>query len=174
MNKNYFTLGSVSSVLALVILSMTLLAMGYILFIETPSLRYMNLPFPVLKSPVYPGDVLPFKVSRCSDADERRAVTSSRYMDNLNDDKEVLAIEMIAVFIPPGCVTQTVNIHRVPESTIPGNYRLIGATSVPGMIRDFQVNWYSEPFWVVAKPVAVPAANPAANLIDILPPHAHP
>ena len=160
MNKNYFTLGSVSAVLALFILSVTAISMGYILFIETPSLRYMNLPFPVLKSPVYPGDILPFRVSRCSDAKERRAVTSSRYLDNLNDDKEVLAIEMIAVFIPPGCLTQTVNIHRVPESAVPGNYRLIGATSVPGMIRDFHVDWYSEPFHVIARPVFQPLKTP--------------
>ena len=153
MNKSYFTLGSVSAVMALFILSSTAISMGYILFVEKPDLRYMNLPFPVLKSPVYPGDLLPFRVSRCSDAKERRAVTSSRYLDNLDDDKEVLAIEMIAVFIPPGCVTQIVNIHRVPESATPGNYRLIGATAVPGMIRDFQIKWYSEPFKVIAKPV---------------------
>ena len=155
MSKNYFTLGAISASLALFILSMTAISMGYILFIESPSLRYMNLPVPVLKNPVYPGDVLPFTVSRCSDAKERRAITSSRYLDNLDDDKEVLAIEMIAVFIPPGCVTQTVNIHRVPESTAPGNYRLMGATPVPGLIRDFQVVWYTEPFKVVAKPVTI-------------------
>ena len=155
MSKNYFTLGAISAFMALFILSVTAISMGYILFIESPSLRYMNLPFPVLKSPVYPGDMLPFTVSRCSDAKERRAITSSRYLDNLDDDQEVLAIEMIAVFIPPGCVTQTVNIHRVPESTAPGNYRLMGATPVPGMIRDFQVVWYTEPFQVVAKPVAI-------------------
>ena len=154
MNQNYITIGSISAFMALFILSVTAISMGYILFIEAPSLRYTNLPFPVLKSPVYPGDLLPFRVSRCSDFHSRRAVTSSRYLDNLNDDKEVLAIEMIAVFIPPGCVTQIVNIHRVPESAVPGNYRLIGATAVPGMLRDFHVEWYSEPFQVVAKPVS--------------------
>ena len=159
MNKNYFTLGSVSAVMALLVLTTTTILMGYILFIETPSLRYMNLPFPVLKSPIYPGDVLPFTVSRCSDSKERRAITSSRYLDNLDDDKEVLAIEMIAVFIPPGCVTQTVNIHRIPESTTPGNYRLMGTTPVPGMLRDFQVGWYSEPFQVVAKPAETTPAH---------------
>ena len=165
MNKKYITIGSVSAVLALLILSATAISMGYILFIEKPYLRYMNLPFPVLKSPVYPGDTLPFTVSRCSDFHERRAVISSRYLDNLGDDKEVLAIEMIAVFIPPGCVTQTVNIHRIPESTVPGNYRLIGATSVPGMIRDFHVDWYSEAFRVVARPVARSAAKPTSEYV---------
>ena len=75
--------------------------------------------------------------------------------ENLGDDQEVLVLEMIAAIIPPGCVTQTVNIHRVPESTLPGNYRLIGATIVPGLIRDFHIPWGSEPFKVVAKPVPV-------------------
>ena len=159
MNKNYFTIGSVSAVLALFILTATAISMGYILFIETPSLRYMNLPFPVLKNPIYPGDVLPFTVSRCSDTKERRAVTSSRYLDNLDDDKELLAIEMIAVLIPPGCVTQTVNIHRVPESTTPGNYRLMGTTPVPGMLRDFHIPWESAPFKVIAKPTAEPVSS---------------
>ena len=161
MNRDYFTLSSVSAAFALVILSIATVSIIYVLFVESPSLRYMNLPFPVLKSPVYPGDVLPFTVSRCSDAKERRVITSSRYLENLDDDKEVLAIEMIAAIIPPGCVTQTVNIHRVPELTAPGNYRLMGATPVPGMIRDFHVVWYSEPFKVVAKPAAehVPAQS---------------
>ena len=151
MSKNYFTIGAISSVLALFILSATLIAMGYIFFVETPTLRYMNFPFPVLKSPVYAGDVLPLRITRCSDASGRRVITSSRYLDNLGDDQEVSVLDVIAAIIPPGCVTQVVNIHRVPESTEPGNYRLLGATTVPGMIRDFQIHWYSEPFQVVAK-----------------------
>ena len=155
MSKNYFTLGAISSVLALIILSATLIAMGYILFVEKPGLRYMNLPFPVLKNPIYPGDALPLRITRCSDANERRIITSSRYLDNLDDDEEVLVLDVIAAIIPPGCVTQVVNIHHVPESTTPGDYRLLGATTVPGILRDFQIKWYSEPFHVIAKPVSV-------------------
>ena len=153
MSKNYFTLGAISSVLALIILSATLIAMGYILFVEKPGLHYMNLPFPVLKNPIYPGEALPLRITRCSDANERRIITSSRYLDNLDDDEEVLVLDVIAAIIPPGCVTQIVNIHHVPESTLPGDYRLLGSTTVPGMIRDFQIKWYSEPFKVIAKPV---------------------
>ena len=115
----------------------------------------MNLPFPVLKNPIYPGDALPLRITRCSDAKGRRIITSSRYLDNLDDDEEVLVLDVIAAIIPPGCVTQIVNIHRVPESTLPGDYRLLGSTTVPGMIRDFQIEWYSEPFHVIARPSAI-------------------
>ena len=158
MNRDYFTLGSVSAAFALVILSIATISIIYVLFIEKPALHYTNLPFPVLKNPVYPGDVLPLSISRCSDANGRRVITSSRYLENLGDDQEVLVLEMIAAIIPPGCVTQTVNIHRVPESTAPGNYRLIGVTIVPGLIRDFHIDWYSAPFKVVAKLAAEPVS----------------
>lgn len=153
VTKGYFTLGAVSAALALIILSVTAISMIYIFLVEKPALRYMNLPFPVLRSPVYAGDLLPLRISRCSDANGRRIVNSTRYLENIGDDQEVSVLEVIAVIIPPGCVTQTVNIHRVPYSAAPGNYRLIGATTVPGMIRDFQVDWYSAPFQVIAKTV---------------------
>ena len=156
MNRAYFTLGSVSAAFALVILSVATISIIYVLFVEKPAMHYTNLPFPVLKSPVYAGDVLPLRISRCSDANGRRVITSSRYLENLGDDQEVLVLEMIAAIVPPGCVTQTVNIHRVPESTAPGNYRLIGATIVPGLIRDFHVPWDSASFKVIAKPAASP------------------
>ena len=155
MSRNYFTLGAISSVLALLILSATLISMVYIFIVEKPELRYMNLPFPVLKNPIYPGDALPLRITRCSDAKGRRIITSSRYLDNLDDDEEVLVLDVIAAIIPPGCVTQIVNIHHVPESTLPGDYRLLGSTTVPGMIRDFQIEWYSEPFHVIARPSAI-------------------
>ena len=156
MNRAYFTLGSVSAAFALVILSVATISIIYVLFVEKPAMHYTNLPFPVMKTPVYPGDVLPLIIARCSDSNGRRVITSSRYLENLGDDQEVLVLEMIAAIIPPGCVTQTVNIHRVPESTAPGNYRLIGATIVPGLIRDFHIAWDSEPFQVIAKPAAAP------------------
>ena len=158
MNKNYFTVGSVSSVLALLIMGLTAIGLVYILFVERPPLRYMNSPFPVLKNQVYPGDVLPLSVSRCSDANGRRVITSTRYLENIgdDDDQEVLVLDMIAAIIPPGCVTQLVKIHRIPALTPPGTYRFIGATIVPGLIRDFQIEWSSAPFQVVAKPVPVP------------------
>ena len=155
MNRDYFTVGSVSAVFALAILSVATVSISYVLFVEKPALSYMNLPFPVLKNPVYPGDVLPLRIARCSDATGRRVITSTRYLDNLGDDQEVSVLDVIAAIIPPGCVTQVVNIHRVPESTEPGDYRLIGATAVPGLIRDFHIDWYSEPFRVVAKPVTI-------------------
>lgn len=155
MNKAYFTPGSFASIFALIIISLTALGLIYVFVIEKPPLRYMNRPFPVLKRPIYPGDVVPLKVSRCSDAPMRRVITSSRYLENLGDDQEVLVMEMIAAIVPPGCVTQIVTIHRVPESTQPGQYRLIGAATVPGLIRAFKVEWYSEPFYVIAKPAVV-------------------
>ena len=159
MNRAYFTLGSVSAAFALAILSIATVSIIYVLFVEKPAIQYTNLPFPVLKNPVYPGDVLPLSIARCSDANGRRIITSTRYLENIGDDQEVLVLEMLAAIVPPGCVTQTVNIHRVPESTAPGNYRLIGATIVPGLIRDFHIAWDSEPFQVVAKPAAGPIAN---------------
>ena len=155
MNRDYFTLGSVSAAFALGILSIATVSIIYVLFVEKPALHYMNLPFPVMQSPVYPGDVLPLNISRCSDAPGRRVITSTRYLDNLGDDQEVSVLDVIAAIIPPGCVTQVVNIHRVPESTEPGDYRLIGATTVPGIIRDFQIHWYSEPFKVITKTALV-------------------
>jgi len=155
MNKNYITPGAFVSGMALFIISATALALVYIFFIEKPTVRYMNLPFPVLKKQFYAGEALPLKITRCSDAEERRVVTSSRYLENLGDDQEVLVLEMIAAIVPPGCVTQIVKIHRVPDATLPGQYRLIGSANVPGMIRDFRVDWYSAPFDVIPKPGSI-------------------
>ena len=150
--KAYLTPSAVTSAMALIIMSMTAVAMIFIFFIEKPALRYMNLPFPVMQSTVYAGDILPLSVSRCSEYDGRRVVTSSRYLEKTNGADDLSALDMVAAVIPPGCVTQIVKIHRIPESTAPGNYRLRGATIVHGLIRDFEIDWSSEPFQVIAKP----------------------
>lgn len=151
MIKDYFTPGTLVSGFMLFFIIATSAALLYVFFGERPSMRYTNLPFPVMKNPVYAGDALPLKITRCSDDKRKRVITSARYLENLGDDQEVLIMELLAVIVPPGCVTQTVRLHRVPESTQPGKYRIIGSANVPGLFRDFKVEWYSAPFEVIAK-----------------------
>lgn len=161
MIKDYLSPGTLVSAFALFFIIATSGALLYIFFVERPSMRYTNLPFPVMTKPVFAGDALPLKISRCSYDKKRRVITSARYLENLGDDQEVRVMELLAVIVPPGCVTQVTRVHRVPESTKPGQYRIIGSASVPGLIQDFKVEWYSEPFNVVSRetfirPLVVP------------------
>lgn len=133
----------------------------YLTLIEKPYLSYPTLPIPVVKKAVYPGDILEIKVTRCNASNSRKAYTSTRFLDNTGDDQEVLVFELVGVIAPPGCVTSISRAHRIPDSTAEGEYQLTGVATVTGIIRNFYVEWYTEPFRVLAKPGGTKGATGA-------------
>lgn len=137
---------------ALIVMFLTALVLLYLTVIEKPDLSYPTLPIPVLKKYVYPGDILDIKVTRCNSSKSRKTYTSTRFLDNTGDDQEVLVFELVGVVTAPGCNTSISRAHRIPESTSAGEYQLTGVATVPGLIRNFYVDWYTEPFTVLAKP----------------------
>lgn len=156
MILKYFTMTTLFVIPALAIAVTVIALIVYLTIIEKPYLSYTTLPIPVIKKTVQPGEILPLNVARCNASKERKVFTSTRLLENVGEDQEMLVMEVVGVSIRPGCWTSTVFSHRIPESAQPGRYRLIGVSTVPGMIRNFLVSWYSEPFEITAKPEAKP------------------
>lgn len=140
---------------ALIVMSLTAVVLLYLTVVEKPYLSYPVLPIPVVNKAVYPGDILQIKVTRCNASNSRKAYTTTRFLDNTGDDQEVLVFELVGVVSPPGCTTSISRAHRIPESTAAGEYQLTGVATVNGMIRNFFVEWYTEPFRVLPKPGAI-------------------
>ena len=136
-------------------LLIALCATGFIIYLmvfERAYLSYPDLPIKVLKKNVYPGEILPLKVMRCSASSKQQLFMTSRFMSNAGGDQEVLVLEPLGVVVQPGCLEKIVMFTRIPESARPGRYQLSGAASIQGIIRDFSVDWYTEPFTVLEKP----------------------
>lgn len=124
----------------------------YFFLTEKPYLSYAVLPIPVLKENVRAGDIMPLEITRCNSSDRRHIYSSAHYLDDLGYDQEIMALDMFYVSIDPGCLKTISSLHRIPESTQPGRYQIIGTAKIPGILRNFEVDWISEPFNVLAGP----------------------
>ena len=133
---------------------MALCATGFIIYLmvfERAYLSYPDLPIQVLKKNVYPGEILPLKITRCNASSKQKLFMTSRFISNVGSDQEVLVLEPLGIVVQPGCVTKIAMFTRIPESTRPGRYQIAGTASIPGIIRDFSVDWYTQPFDVMEK-----------------------
>lgn len=160
IKNSYLSPASLLSSLALLMMLATCAILIYLLFIERPPIRYTNLPFPVTNKAVRAGDVIPLTISRCNDSNTRTTIFSSRLLENTSNDQGVIVLEIIGLWVPPGCVTETVSTNRIPKSVQPGTYRISGIATVPGLIRNFFVPWHSEPFTVLPPFSPVPLVTP--------------
>ncbi len=151
MIEKYLNMTTLFVVPALALSGVIIALIVYLSLIEKPELSYQILPVPVMLKTVHAGQILPIKVSRCNANKQKRYYTSTRLLENVGEDQEMLVMEEVGVSVKPGCATQNIYLHRIPESAQPGDYRLLGVATVPGLIRNFYVTWYTENFKVVAK-----------------------
>lgn len=126
----------------------------YLWLFETAYLSYSDLPIRALKNRLYPGEILPLKITLCNSTSKQQLFTTTRFISNIGSDQEVLILDPIGIVLRPGCITKISEANRIPESARPGHYQLMGTVSIPGIIRDFSVDWYTQSFEVIEKPVA--------------------
>lgn len=134
--------------LMLSLMGVAMLALFYFLFLEQPYLVYRNVPFPAVAQKVRAGEVVPLRVSLCNNAPEPHQYTVSRSLHEVNTKA---VIYMAAILVPgvPGCIEAISLAHTVPKEAPPGTYQVIGQTQVEGTLRNFRVDWLSQPFQVV-------------------------
>ena len=120
--------------------------LAYLVFLEPPWLIYNNSPFPVLNSPVKPGDAVRMTVDRCSTASVLRVYGLSRTLKG-NAAEIVLPAGLAA--IKPGCITVVSAVNVIPLGTPAGTYILHGYGEIQGVIRTSSIEWESQPFEVV-------------------------
>lgn len=124
-------------------------------YIEQPYLRYQNLPFPTVIEQVRPGDAIPMIVERCNTSKESQSYSTSLAFRN---EKTKVSEKLIdtQVVIEKGCHRDLNLAYSVPLDTKPGFYRISGVAVIEGAFIKHYVEWYSEPFEVVAVPLVAP------------------
>lgn len=116
--------------------------------LEKPPLRYSNLPFPVMLSPVKDGEVAKIRVSRCNDDDHTRLYLVARSLIHIPSGDSIV-MPATTVSIEPGCRTVVSSVNVVPVGTPAGKYFIKGVGEVNGLVRTHTVSWSSEAFDVV-------------------------
>lgn len=120
--------------------------------IEQPYLYYQNLPFPT-ETKVIAGDAVLLAVERCSRADEVRSYGTTHTLTDVDSRQSVL-MPNVQVSIEPGCHRSISKINVIPSDTKSGRYVVSGVAAVDGVFVIHRVPWYSEPFDVIAAPLA--------------------
>lgn len=154
--QRYFSYSALFAVVSLCMLAVTLIGSVFVIWFEKPFLEYTNLPFAVERTELHPGEVIPLSIGRCNRTLTPKVVTSTRWLENLGVDQGVLPMDVVVSSVEPGCHVATFLNHRVPDATKPGKYRIRGIASVPGLIKNFSVQWYSAPFTVISKSPPLP------------------
>lgn len=123
----------------------------YQFFYKKPYLTYENLPFPVLKDKVKAGEMVPVVVRRCNNDDVPHTYTLARSLERVDAPvRKRYTLESQSVYIEPGCGETTSTGPALPREIEPGRYRLSGHAEIRMGLQNFQVEWYSETFEVIA------------------------
>lgn len=138
------------NMLASAAVGLALVVIGACLYgatMETPWLRYANLPFPVM-GPVAAGDALQLTVMRCNDSRVTRSYLVTHQLRNVVTGISVLLPDTV-VEIVPGCTKSVSLLNVVPRDTPPGRYIVTGRALVHGLFGEHSVSWESAPFDVL-------------------------
>lgn len=118
-------------------------------FVEPPPLEYRNLPFPVLNSPVRPGDPLVMLISRCATRSAAEPYIVSRELVRV-DDRLRLPLSPTRSMARVGCEEYRAQTAALPDDIDPGIYVYRGIATVPGWFRNRAIPWETEPFEILA------------------------
>lgn len=109
-------------------------------------------PIPVETKTLYPGDTLGYNLSYCKYTD--RDSTVHRQLI----DGQVITLQDVAGQLPLGCATREIHTVVIPETLVPGKYRLDVAIDYPiNIVHDAffgqqRTRYTTEYFTVLAKP----------------------
>ena len=141
--------------LASMLLVMVLLLGGcyvYSAFFESPWLYYKNMPFHVTGT-VYPGGPAIAPILRCSAATTTQAYSTTRAFQKMGANQAPSMLPSLSLTVEPGCEPAITRINIVPDNTLPGWYRFYGKASIHGLFVVHEVDWATDFFEVIAKPV---------------------
>ena len=123
--------------------------MFYAMFLEQPYLSYPNMPMRVIGSTFHVGDVVPVEFQRCNSDPEAKSFLSSRAL--INTITRVPEIPILTfIEAKPGCTEIEISaLNVIPAGTKPGIYHYGGRSDINGLLRTFDVRWYTQDFEVV-------------------------
>ena len=143
------------NVLACTLLGLVMLLGGsfvYSAFFESPWLYYKNMPFHVTGT-VYPGGPAIAPILRCSSAKTTQAYSTTRAFQKMGANQAPSMLPSLSLTVEPGCEPAITRINIVPDNTLPGWYRFYGKASIHGLFVVHEVDWATDFFEVIAKPV---------------------
>lgn len=129
-------------------------AVVYALAFENPYLSYHNLPFPTATVQSVAGQPTPLIVERCNNTKKIQNYETTRRLTHIpaigETKRDDVILQSEKVDIKAGCHRATSKLSTPPADTIPGTYMWSGLAQVKGLLRVHEVEWYSEPFEIVA------------------------
>lgn len=142
----HFTRWALNLSLAGALLGLTFF--GYVMLWPIPTLRYTDLPLPVLSKTLHPGDAIPLLVDYCKDLANPEHVVGQ--LVGTDSDRVVLALGGLDRNLEPGCHAIQTRIWHVPPDTQPGSYRAYFTASYQLFnLRTIIITSYSEPFTII-------------------------
>lgn len=140
----------VYAVITVLMMAVVVSVMYFFMFFDVPFLTYENLPFPANLKVVEAGRPMPLTVRRCNKSRAPRTYFTTHSLEDM--DRHVYwLLPSVQVYIGVGCATSTSLLNRIPSEVPSGTYRLVGIAEVRGVLRTHAVDWYSEPFKVIAR-----------------------
>lgn len=124
----------------------------YSAFFETPWLYYKNMPFHVT-GPIYAGGPVSASVMRCSSASTTQAYNTTRSFQKAGANQAPTMLPSLSLSVEPGCEPALSRVNIVPDNALPGWYRFLGKAQVRGLFVEHEVDWATDFFEVVARPV---------------------
>ena len=135
----------------LVATGMMLTALGgtiiYSHHVEKSLVWYGNVPFPVGAKKYHPGEVVETSIMRCSSSAKPLLYHSSHELKC--DGEPVQTLPTVDVTADPGCRPVAAKINIAPDTAEPKSCYFLGIATVPGLLRDHQVEWSTQRFTVV-------------------------
>lgn len=121
---------------------------SWVPYLAPMPLVYRNLPFPVLNAPIYPGETIIMRVSRCTRDVDVPTWLVTRELVNLDTGRRMV-LPASTSMVRLGCEVYDAQSAELPDDLIPGRYIYRGAAMVRGRWVDADVAWQTEPFEVV-------------------------
>ena len=155
--------------LALILFALVLMLGGtyiYSAFFEQPWLYYKNMPFHVAGT-VYAGGPATSPILRCSAATTTQAYTTTRAFQKMGANQAPTMLPSLSLTVEPGCEPAISRLNIVPDNTLPGWYRFFGKASIHGLFVVHEVDWATDFFEVVARPIKETEVTVQAETVKI-------
>jgi hypothetical protein len=112
------------------------------------SIRYTNLPFPIIEQKTYhPGEIVPIIVGRCSTDPSTNIYTITRGFNNV-DTGDVIVLNSVKAAAKRGCSESVSYLHQIPKDLPPGTYTVIGSAEIQDVFGVKMADFESQSFKV--------------------------
>lgn len=113
-------------------------------------LSYDALPFSTVGETFKQGDIVPVQTRRCNKTNRVLVWEVTRGLQKVGGDDVIMTSSGLS-FSEPGCFDVTGYNNVLPKDLPPGQYIITGVATVPDVLGNKNVPYYSTPFTVTAK-----------------------